>query len=79
MKALLDLSRLAPGERARVLGVTSQGAMRRRLQELGLLAGAWVDCLGKSPLGDPAAYRVRGAVIALRQDDARAVTVQPVE
>lgn len=79
MKALLDLSRLAPGERARVLGVTSQGAMRRRLQELGLLAGAWVECLGKSPLGDPAAYRVRGAVIALRRDDARAVTVQPVE
>lgn len=79
MKALLDLSRLAPGERARVLGVTSQGAMRRRMQELGLLAGAWVECLGKSPLGDPAAYRVRGAVIALRRDDARAVTVQPIE
>ena len=79
MKALLDLSQLAPGQRARVLGVTSQGAMRRRLQELGLLAGAWEECLGKSPLGDPAAYRVRGAVIALRQDDARAVTVQPVE
>ena len=79
MKALLDLSRLAPGERDRVLGVTSQGAMRRRLQELGLLAGAWVECLGKSPLGDPAAYRVRGAVIALRRDDARAVTVQPIE
>ena len=79
MKALLDLTRLAPGERARVLGVTSQGAMRRRLQELGLLAGAWVECLGKSPLGDPAAYRVRGAVIALRRDDARAVTVQPIE
>ena len=79
MKALLDLSRLAPGERARVLGVTSQGAMRRRLQELGLLAGAWVECLGKSPLGDPAAYRGRGAVIALRRDDARAVTVQPIE
>ena len=79
MKALLDLSQLAPGERARVLGVTSQGAMRRSLQELGLLAGAWVECLGKSPLGDPAAYRVRGAVIALRQDDARAVTVQPIE
>ena len=79
MKALLDLSRLAPGERARVLGVTSQGAMRRRLQELGLRAGAWVECLGKSPLGDPAAYRVRGAVIALRRDDARAVTVQPIE
>ena len=76
MKALLDLSQLAPGQRARVLGVTSQGAMPRRLQELGLLAGAWVECLGKSPLGDPAAYRVRGAVIALRQDDARAVTTK---
>ena len=79
MKALLDLSRLAPGERARVVGVASQGAARRRLQELGLLAGAWVECLGKSPLGDPAAYWVRGAVIALRRDDARAVTVQPIE
>ena len=64
MKSLLDLSQLAPGERARVLGVTSQGAMRRRMQELGLLAGAWVDCLGKSPQGDPARRRrspVRGS------------------
>ena len=75
MKSLLDLSQLAPGQRARVVGAASQGAMRRRLQELGLLAGAWVECLGKSPLGDPAAYDICGAVLALRDDDAHNILV----
>lgn len=47
--------------------------MRRRLQDLGMVPGAFVECVGISPLGDPAAYRIRGAVIALRRRDAQAV------
>lgn len=35
--------------------------MARRLADLGFTEGTGVDCLYKSPAGDPAAYRVRGA------------------
>lgn len=50
--------------------------MRRRLRELGLVEGTAVTCLGRSPLGDPAAYGILGAVIALRDRDAAGVLVE---
>ena len=50
--------------------------VRRRLLELGLVAGTRVRCLGRSPLGDPSAYEIRGAVIALRDRDSAGVLVE---
>ena len=51
------------------------GAMRRRLLELGLVPGTRAECLLRAPSGSPAAYLVRGAVIALRQCDAARVEI----
>jgi ferrous iron transport protein A len=73
-----SLDRLMPGSRGLVEEISAQGAMRRRLQDLGFVAGAQVECLGKSPLGDPRAYGVRGAVVALRRRDARLVEIRPL-
>ena len=47
--------------------------MARRLADLGLLPGAAVFCTALAPAGDPAAYLIRGAVIALRGRDAAGV------
>ena len=52
---MLRLNELAPGGVGRVAGLETEGAMRRRLLELGLVAGTRVRCLGRSPLGDPSA------------------------
>lgn len=65
-KTLRDLR---PGQEAVVAALRSTGTMRRRLRDLGLIEGTKVRCLGVSPLGDPAAYAIRGAVIALRGED----------
>lgn len=59
-----------------VVRLLTGGAMRRRLQELGLIPGAPVACLGRSPGGDPAAYRIAGAVVAIRDEDAAGVIVR---
>ena len=67
------------GESMVVRSLTGEDAMRRRLEDLGLTEGARVTCLMKSPLGDPRAYWIRGAVIALRDQDAATVTGNPVE
>ena len=67
---------ISPGEKALVSGMYSQGGIRRRLRDMGLVEGAEVECLMKSPLGDPVAYLIKGAVIALRREDAAAVTVE---
>ena len=64
---------LSPGERGTVKEITLTGSMRRRLQDIGLIPGTPVECVGKSPLGDPSAYLIRGAVIALRASDCRGI------
>ncbi len=76
---MLRLSEIAPGGVCRVAGLETRGAMRRRLLELGLVEGTKVECLGRSPLGDPSAYQIRGTVIALRRRDSAGVLVRPEE
>lgn len=75
MEDARSLWQLAPGHRAWVGELSAQGELRRRLRDLGFVPGAQVECLGKSPLGDPAAYRVRDAVVALRRRDAQRIAL----
>lgn len=70
-----NLSHLQEGESARIASLTNTGSIKRRLQDLGLVENTRVECIQKSPGGDPVAYGIRGAVIALRTEDARAVLV----
>lgn len=69
----LDL--LPEGSTAQVLELLPTSKIRRRLLDLGLIAGTKVKCLQKSPAGDPAAYLIRGAVIALRCEDSAQIRI----
>lgn len=73
---LQTLDMLEEGETARVTALNMSGAVRRRLQDIGLIAGTQVRLVQKSPSGNPAAYRIRGAVIALRCEDAGKIIVE---
>lgn len=73
----MTLDQLAPGQVARISAVGGSGSFRRRLLELGLLPGTEVLRTGQAPLGDPLSFRVRGAVLCLRRQEARTITVQP--
>lgn len=75
MKQIKNLAELDVGEHARVAGLYIDGGMRRRLLDIGLTEGARVSCVGKSPLGDPKAFLIRGAVIAMRREDCERITV----
>ena len=72
------LHSLKEGKRARVTNLLSEGSMRRRLQDIGLIEGTPVLCLQRSPSGDPIAYLIRGAVIALRSEDSSLVIVENI-
>lgn len=73
------LNELKPGEAAVVERLRVHGSMRRRLLDIGLVEGTRVECVGKSPMGDPSAYCIRGAVIAIRAADSRNVLVREAE
>ncbi len=70
------LNQVPEGGVARVIELFTTGAMRRRLQDIGLIEGTDVECLQKSPAGDPVAYYIRGAVIALRAEDSSNILVE---
>jgi DtxR family Mn-dependent transcriptional regulator len=76
--AIGPLSSLRPGEQAIVCGLDDalQGYTRRRMLDLGLTAGARVVAEYAGFLGDPVAFRVRGALVALRQEQAKYVLVR---
>jgi Fe2+ transport system protein FeoA len=54
-----------------------QGPQRRRLLDLGVVPGTIVTAEFSSPGGDPIAYRIRGALIALRRVQAKLIQVDP--
>ncbi len=78
MHAQLTLKDLLPGQCAVVTALCTQGSMRRRLMDIGLIENTRVECIGTSPGGDPSAYLIRGAVIALRDKDCRDILIHIV-
>lgn len=77
MKPHICLSDLHVGQRAIVQELRSTGNTRRRFLDIGLIQNTVVQCLGHSPSGDPAAFLIRGAVIAIRAVDGQQVWVTP--
>ncbi|MGI5985314.1 MAG: ferrous iron transport protein A [Clostridiales bacterium] len=65
---VIPLSKAPIGKKVIVSGLTSDGASRRRMLDLGIIAGTEIEPLYKSPSGNTTAYMIRGAVIALRAD-----------
>jgi DtxR family Mn-dependent transcriptional regulator len=57
------------------LSAACQGLQRRRLLDLGVVPGTRVTAEFASPGGDPIAYRIRGALIALRRVQAELIQV----
>ena len=72
----IPLNSLPLGKKAKVKALTSDGAVRRRMLDLGLISDTVVEALQKSPSGDPVAYNISGAVIALRSEEASKIMVQ---
>ena len=67
---------LSNGSCGLVTEVAAHGPTRRRLLDLGLVPGTRVEAIRRSPAGDPIAFNIRGAVIALRKEVANSVVVR---
>lgn len=72
----VPLHHLSLGTCGKVMQLTAEGNTRRRMLDLGLICGTRVEALQKSPSGDPVAYGIRGAVIALRSEEAAKILVE---
>ena len=72
----LRMCDLAAGKSGVVAAISEDAPLYRRLLDLGLAEGSRVTCLGRSLWGDPAAYRICGAVVGLRREDSAFVLLE---
>lgn len=71
----MTLDTLRPGQQARIEAVGGEGALRRRLLDMGLTPGTLVKLQRTAPMGDPLVLRLRGYELALRAQDAREIAL----
>lgn len=70
------LNDLKMGEMGVITSLSAQGTIKRRLLDIGLVNNTEIQCVLDSPSKDPKAFLIRGAVIALRNEDCQNVLIR---
>ena len=70
------LSQIKVGETARVVKLHGEGALKRRIMDMGITKGVELYIRKVAPLGDPMEIAVRGYEVSLRRADAEMVEVE---
>lgn len=73
-----SLDKLPLGKKCRVKYLVCEGNIRRRMLDLGIIQDTEIEALTQSPSGDPTAYFIRGAVIAIRKEDAASIYIEQI-
>jgi len=72
---MYTLDKLKITETALIDKVNITNSFRRRLLDLGFIKGSKITALYKSPSKNPTAYLIKGAVIAIRDEDAKKIKI----
>ena len=62
----------------KVTKLTATGLLRERLLALGITTGALIDVIKKGPKNNLTVYNIRGAMIALREEEGSLIMVKPI-
>lgn len=72
---MYTLDKLKLNETAFIDTIDIKNSFRRRLLDLGFIKGSKITALYKSPSKNPTAYLIKGAVIAIRDEDAKNIKI----
>ena len=67
------------GETVKVVKLTGEGAVKRRIMDMGITKGVEIYVRKVAPLGDPVEVTVRNYELSLRKDDAQLIEVELVK
>lgn len=73
MKTLRDV---AIGDSAKVKKLHGEGAVKRRIMDMGITKGVEIKVVKIAPLGDPMELNVRGYELSIRKSEAESIEVQ---
>ena len=74
----MTLNQLKIGQKSKIIAVNGQGALRRRLLDMGLTPRTEVMVRKVAPMGDPIEVNLRGYELTLRIQDAKEIEVEEV-
>ena len=66
-------------QRLRIRSIAAQGELGRRIRDMGLVPNTEIQVIGKAPLHDPVALRLRDFTLTLRNSEADHITVEALE
>lgn len=72
----MTLAELQPGNGGTITVVGGEGALRRRLLDMGLTPRTHVEVRKRAPMGDPIELFLRGYVLTIRLDDAAKIEIE---
>lgn len=72
----MTLNELKLSEKAIVKNISELSSMRQRFIDIGIICGAKIECVLVSPGKNPKAYMIKGAVIAIRDEDAKFIYIE---
>ncbi|MFO7813287.1 MAG: FeoA family protein [Pelovirga sp.] len=74
-----SIRNLLVNQKARITAITGTGETCRRLRDMGLIPGTEIKIVGRAPLKDPVALRLRDFTLTLRNNEADCVMVEAME
>lgn len=72
----MSLSELLINQKCVIKHLHTEGAIHRRLQDIGIIPGNIIECVLISPFKDPKAFKINGTIIAIRNEDSKNIEVE---
>jgi ferrous iron transport protein A len=72
----VSMRKMTVNQKGSIASVTASGEMGRRIRDMGLVPGTQVMIIGRAPLMDPVAVRMKGFTLSLRNSEADFITVE---
>ena len=72
----MTLADLNPGETGKIIKINVEGALKRRLMDMGVVAGTQVRVERIAPMGDPVEVRIKSYALSLRRTEAKSIEVE---
>ena len=73
------LNEMKPGDRANILKISGNGALKKKLLDMGVLPGTIIETIRVAPLGDPVEIKIKGYNLTLRKEEAASIQVREIK
>ncbi len=73
---VISMRKMAVDQPGRIAAITASGELGRRIRDMGLVPGTEIMIVGRAPLVDPVAVRMKGFTLSLRNKEADSIDVE---